>query len=259
MLSEYAVRVLVGGVAATVVLLFVASTLHHRYHFTKKMFFTVLCGIIISTTVALVVINLRLIQLADNGSISRRTGYLNIVACSQTLGIVPQNGILAQSAGDATHQIYPNGELSYLGYRTNERADGTLGGFFQALGGTIASNVIALPLTPEMQEQIVTNQDLTKFVQTNPLGEKYLELKSGDSCDTSPSMLSIFLYEYSPSTHSFVQKRVLRNPEEYMLSDNDFGQPDCVVIVFGEPSERTDITCRGYPNIADVTYAEAIE
>ena len=35
-LSQYSVRVLVGGIVAVTVVLALASGLHHRYHFTKE-------------------------------------------------------------------------------------------------------------------------------------------------------------------------------------------------------------------------------
>jgi hypothetical protein len=52
-LSQYSVRVLVGGIVAMSILLVLASGLHHRYHFTKKAFYTVLSCIVLAVTTTL--------------------------------------------------------------------------------------------------------------------------------------------------------------------------------------------------------------
>lgn len=256
MLSEFSVRVLLGGIASITLLLLFASTIHHRYRFTKKAFFTVLSGVILSVTVALLVTNLRLLQLSADGSLVRKTAKIQIIACEQQVRIVPEGGILNQSTGDASHQVFEDGTLQYIGYRTNERLDGSLGGFLQAMGGSITANSIALPLSSAMEDSISGNILLQKFVRTNPVGGKYLELRSGETCESTPSMVSVFAYEYSPTTHTYTQKRILRTPEEYQFGDNQFGEPECIVVIFGEPMERTTQSCNGYPDANNIVYAE---
>jgi hypothetical protein len=255
-LSEFSVRVLLGGIVSITFVLLLASAIHHRYHFTKRAFFTVLSGIIISATIALIAVNLRLMQLSVDGSLTSKNAYLQIIACEQEISIIPEGGVLSQSSGDASHQIYEDGRLQYIGYLTDERLEGSLGGFMQALGGSITANSISIPLSSAMEDAVSGSILLQKFVRTNPVGEKYLDLRSGEACESTPSMVSVFSYEYSPTTHSYTQKRILRSPEEYQFSENRFGEPACIVVIFGEPSERTTKNCNGYPDVTDIVYAE---
>lgn len=256
MLADYSVRVLLGGIGTVVVIMLIASSIHHRFHFTKKAFFTVVSGIILSVSASLLLINLKLLSVSDESSITSREGYLSIAACDQQIRIYPKSSLLAQSSGDAKHSVFPDGKMVFLGYRTDAILDGSLGGFFEAMGGSITTNSLALPLSAKTRESINSSSYLQKFIRTNPIGEEYLELRSGETCDTTPSMLSVFIYDYNPVTHEHIQKRIIGPPQEYLLSDNDFGKPDCVVVVFGEPSERTQFTCNGYPDINKVIFSE---
>ena len=247
-LSQYSVRVLLGGILAIFAILVIASGIHNRYHFTKKAFYTVISAIILSATAALTLINIELIAGSEDGSITRLDGKLAVFACGQEIPILPSSSLLNKSSGDSRHRIFPNGDLEFLGYRTSPETDGTLGSFFRSIGGSLSSNVIALPFNEATEKNIVNNVSLAKFVKTNPVGEKYLELRSGESCDTTPSMVNVFIYEYRPTVHNYSQQRVIITPEQFLLNSNPFSEPDCVVIVYGEPTSKTDLTCKGYPD-----------
>ncbi len=251
-LSQYSVRVLVGGIVAVTVVLALASGLHHRYHFTKKAFYSVLMCIILAVTTALAVINIKLVTSSDDGAIAHLEGRISVFACGQEVSILPSNSLLNQSSGDSRHRIYPNGNLEFLGYRTEPETDGSLGSFFNAIGGSISSNIVALPFNDATAKSIASHTALSKFVKQNPLGEKYLELRSGESCGATPSMVNVFVYGYNSGTHSFVQERILKSPEQFLLTDKPFDEPDCIVIVYGEPDTQTNLTCRGYPEASKI-------
>jgi hypothetical protein len=247
-LSQYSVRVLAGGLLALFLILALASGLHRKYHFTKKAFYTVVASIVLATTVALLMINLKLITSSEDGAINRMQGKMIIFACGQEVSVVPTSTVFSQSSGDSRHRIFPNGDIEFLGYRTSPETDGSLGSFFRAMGGSITSSVVALPYNDATAKSIVNQTALSRFVKTNPAGEKYLELRSGESCDETPSMVNIFLYEYSPSSHSYRLGRLVQTPESYIISDKQFGEPDCIVISYGQPNTTTDLTCHGYPD-----------
>lgn len=251
-LSQYSVRVLIGGIVAVAVVLMLASGLHHRYHFTKKSFYAALSCIILAVTATLTIINVNLIVESEDAAIVHLEGRLSVFACGQEVSILPSNALLNQSSGDSRHRIYPNGELEFLGYKTQPETDGSIGSFFQAIGGSVSSNIVALPYNDATARSIVNDTALSKFVKQNPLGEKYLELRSGESCGTTPSMVNIFVYRYNTSNHSYVQERIIKSPEQYVLTEKAFDEPDCVVIVYGEPDTRTDLTCRGYPDSSKI-------
>jgi len=212
----------------------------------------VLTCIILAVTTALTVININLITTSEDGAITHLEARLSVFACGQEIPILPSNSLLNQSSGDSRHRIYPNGNLEFLGYRTEPKTDGTLGAFFNAIGGSVSSNIIALPFNNATAKSIVNDTTLNRFVKQNPLGEKYLELRSGESCGTTPSMVNVFVYGYNSGTHSFVQERILKSPEQYILTNEPFDEPDCIVIVYGEPDTRTDLTCRGYPESSKI-------
>jgi len=251
-LSQYSVQVLVGGIVAMSILLVLASGLHHRYHFTKKAFYTVLSCIVLAVTTTLLIININLITASDDGAIAHLEGRLSVFACGQEVSILPSNALFNQSSGDSRHRIYPNGELEFLGYKTQPETDGSIGSFFQEIGGSVSSNIVALPYNDATAQSIVNDTALSKFVKQNPLGDKYLELRSGESCGSTPSMVNIFVYRYNSSNHSFVQERIIKSPEQYILTEKAFDEPDCIVIIYGEPDTRTDLTCRGYPESSKI-------
>lgn len=261
-LSQYSVRVLLGSILAIFGLLVFASQIHHRYHFTKKAFYGAITFVVLASTTALTVINIRLITNSDDGAITRLSGKMSVLACGTEIPILPSNTLFNQSSGDSRHRVFPNGKLEFLGYRTAPESDGTLGAFFRSIGGSISANVIALPFNESTNEEVSSSAALTRFVKTNPLGEKYLELRSGEPCDDTPSMVNVFVYEYSSTLHSFAQSRIVTTPEQYTFTDQHFSEPDCIVIVFGSPSSSTELTCRGYPDadkIEKKSPAEGVE
>lgn len=247
-LSQYSVRVLLGGIVAVLIVLVFASGIHHRYHFTKKAFYTLLSCIILATTTALLVINLKLITSSEDGAISRLDGKMSIFACGQEISVIPNSTLFSQSSGDSRHRVFPNGDIEFMGYRTAYETDGSLGAFFRAIGGSISANVVALPYNDATEQNIANNSALSKFVKTNPMGEKYLELRSGESCGETPSMTNVFIYEHNSTLHDFTQRRIVQTPEQYTLSNKPFSEPDCIVVIFGKPVDKTDLTCRGYPD-----------
>ena len=252
-LSQYSVRVYLGGIVCILCILLVASVLHHRFKFTKRAFFGVISGIVLSVTATLLLINLQLIsQSADNG-LSKKTAKMSIFVCGQELSIRPESSLFASSSGDSRHKIYPNGSLEYLGYNTEPSTDGSLGSFFKAIGGSISSNVLAIPYNQQTAETSVNQAILTKFVKTNPIGENYLELRSGEPCETTPSKVNVFVYEFNPNSKLFSKQRILEYPEQYILSDRPNDEQDCLVVTFGDPLTDTELTCKGYPDISQVS------
>lgn len=246
-LSQYSVRILLGGIVAVFGLLIFASHVHHRFHFTKKAFYSSIAFVVLACTSALMIINIQLITNSEDGAITRLSGNMSVFACGLEIPIQPNNSFLNQSSGDSRHKVFSNGKIEFLGYRTEPETDGTLGAFFRSIGGSVSANIVALPFGESISDDIANNVALAKFVKTNPLGEKYLELRSGESCNDTPSMVNVFVYEHSPTLQSFKQTRITTSPEKYLLTDKRFSEPDCIVIVFGNPSQQTDLTCRGYP------------
>ena len=117
-LSQYSVRVYLGGVVCIIAILLLASGLHHRFKFTKRAFFGVISGIVLSVTATLLLINLQLINRSADGALAKKTGKMSIFVCGQELSIRPQTSLFTSSMGDSRHKIYPNGTLEYLGYST---------------------------------------------------------------------------------------------------------------------------------------------
>lgn len=252
-LSQYSVRVYLGGVVCILFILLIASGLHHRFKFTKRAFFGVISGIVLSVTATLLLINLQLINRSAEGGLTKKTGKMSIFVCGQELSIRPDSSLFTGSTGDSRHKVYPNGTLEYLGYSTEPSTDGSLGSFFRATGGSISSNVLAIPYNDQTASTAVNQATLTKFVKTNPIGEKYLELRSGEPCETTPSKVSVFVYEFNPNSKLFSKQRILEFPEQYILSTRPTDEQDCLVIVYGDPMTDTELTCQGYPDISKVS------
>lgn len=242
-LPRYAIRIMLGGAICVIAILVLSAPLHKRYHFTKKSFFGLVSTLILSVTIALVATHIALISQSQNGTITRRIGQLSVVACGQEIEISP-NSRFSGSAGSGSYSIASDGMMQYLGYERDVAQDGTLGSFFQSAGGSISSNVVTLPYV----SATTNSAEVSQFSRVNPLGESYLELRSGESCSITPSMVSIYVHHYDVGTKKYETKHIIQHPEQYIISDVRENQRDCVIVVFNDPKDRSSSTCQGYPS-----------
>jgi hypothetical protein len=253
-LPNYAVRIMLGGIVAILAVLLFAAPLHKRFHYTKKTFFGMICTIVISVTAAMIFTHAALISQSSNGSLNRRTGQLAVFACGQEIAIRPHSAF-SSTAGTGSYSVAPSGDMEYLGYATDTKTDATLGSFFKAIGGSISSNIATIPFGPSAKALLTNVTTLDQFSKTNNDQESYLELRSGEACTSSPSMLSIYVFTYDAETKSYVQQKIIQHPELYVLNDRKYDQRDCVVIVFGDPKEGRNLTCHGRPATTNINPA----
>ena len=247
--ANYSVRILVGSVLVLFGVLFIASLVHHRYHYTKKAFFGVLGSIVVAATAGLLVVNIQLLASSENGGIERRSSYIAFNFCDQQLHILP-NQILSTAAGNGRQIIYTDGRMEYFGNVTNPSGEQALGPMIRAVGGSLSSNILTFPYPKEVEDTLSNTTTLAQFIRTNPLGERYLELQSGASCDTIPSMVSVYVYRFDEEEDKFVLKRLVQ-PETYIPSSQK--NKDCIVVYFGKPSQSTLLRCGDYPAITEIT------
>jgi len=243
---QYAVRIMLGGIICVTAVLLLAAPLHKRYHFTKKTFFGTIATIIISVTFALLATHFALISQSQNGTISKRTAQLSIVACGQEIRIAPST-FFSSGAGSGSYSLRSNGMVQYLGYEQNPSEDGTLGSFFRSAGGSISSNVVTMPSSMNDNQKLTNGAVLNQFYRTNPQGETYIEMRSGESCSVTPSMITIFVYRYDPTTKKYETLRIIQNPERYSISNASLSEHDCIIVMFDDPKKNTLATCSGYP------------
>lgn len=244
--AEYSVRILIGAILTGGIVLLTASVTHHRYHFTKKTFYTLLSGITVATTAALVIVHVMAMTSSDQSSIEKRQARFVISVCEQQFPIL-SNDFLSSASGTARQKIFEDGRFEYLGYVTDPARDVSLGSFFQAFGGSINASLITLPYPESVESRLANSAGLAQFIKTNPLGERYLEIQSGSACDIFPSMVSVFVYKYSEATNSYTKTR-LTQPESYIVSTQPVKTMDCVVVIYGHPAEDTNLRCGDYPD-----------
>lgn len=247
-LPHYAVRIMLGGIVAIIGILLFATPLHQRYRYTKKTFFGMISTIVITVTIALVATHIALISKSANGTITRRYGQMSIFACGQQVEIAPTS-VLSATSGDGSYSFSSDGTLQYLGYQTNQDTDAALGSFYQAVGGSISSNVVTIPYDARTKHQLANHQQIDQFTKTNAAGEVYLELRSGEACSVIPDMVSIYVYRYNSGSKKYEKQRIIQHPEAYMFSSRPFATRDCVVVVYGNPKDATTLTCNGYPEL----------
>lgn len=244
--AEYSVRILVGAIVVSGLIILLASTLHHRYHVTKKAFYTLISGVVVATTAAFVVIHMIAMSGSEDASIERRQSRFVISVCEQQIPIL-SNDFLSSTAGSARQKVFEDGRFEYLGYVTEPERDVTLGSFFRVFGGSINASTMTLPYSSNTEARLANSATLAQFIKTNPIGDRYLEIQSGSSCDIFPSMISVFTYRYDESTDAFVQTR-LTQPESYVISREERETMDCIVVIYGEPAETTNLRCGDYPD-----------
>jgi hypothetical protein len=223
----------------------IASFLHDRFHVTKKLFYSGLVSVIIATTLALLATHV--VQIGSSkGSISRYEARLFLVACGQQIPFVPDS-MFSRTAGSARFSIDASGRVVYQGYETDEEYDTSLTSFFNEVGGSISPNVLTLPYSMNTRGGIADSTRIEQFLRQNPGGGNYLEFRSGDACDTAPSMVSVYIYRYDPISKLYNQQRISQL-SEYRLSGSNPDHQDCVVVMFDQPSIRTTFTCGGFPS-----------
>jgi uncharacterized membrane protein len=251
-ISSYSVRILLGAIVLIALVLVFASYLHHRYHFTKKAFFTIIATISVGTMTALLVSHALLISSTQNATVERRSARMVINVCDQQVPISSDQPLLA-SVGNGRQRVTENGRLEYLGYTIDPIEDVSIGSFFTAMGAGINANMMTIPYPREVEQSLADSVTLAQFIRSNPLGEQYLELQSGNSCTVYPSMISVYVYRYDEATSMFTQQRLVQ-PETYVISDQPEDRTDCIVVTFGNPSERTDLRCGDYPALGTIKF-----
>jgi hypothetical protein len=253
--AGYAVRILVGGIVVMACLLLIASATHNRFQFTKKSHFTGIAAVSISVIVALLLVHLALLSSSSESGIERRVARLSLVACDQQ---IPLNfgSNLSDFGGDGRHKIYNGGQLEFLGYRTNDREDVSLNSFFRSVGGGISANILTLPFTKSTESDLANSLTLKQFIRTNPVGGQYLELVSGNACNVTPSMVSVFVYSYDEASKYYEVQR-LAAPDTYIISSATKKYQDCIVVIYGNPTTQTNLRCGDYP-LADQIKIKAL-
>lgn len=244
--SGYAVRILIGSILAIGLILVLATPIHNRYHYTKKTFFTLISSIVVASTIAFVLIHTYAMSGSSANAIEKKQARITMSVCGQQIPIISE-AILSSSIGTARQKIFEDGHMEYLGYVTDPARDTSLGSFFQAFGGSINSSVMILPYSPALESKLTDSATLAQFIRTNPIGERYLELQSGSSCTIYPSMISVFVYQYSSESNEYARIR-LTQPESYIMSDQPSETSDCIVVIFGDPAQETNLRCGDYPN-----------
>lgn len=243
--ADYSVRVLIGCFIALFVIIMVASLIHHRFHFTKKAFFTLIAAISVSTAVALFISHLALLASTENFGLERRTARIRFDVCGQQVPVY-SNQALVKSLGNGRQIVMEEGRLIYLGYTVDPVQDASLGAFFRAMGAGINSSTMTLPYSTSAKNDVSDAASLAQFERTNPLGEPYLELKNGEACNLSPSMINVFVYRYSEADQMYYQERVSL-PDQLVLSAQPENREDCIVVIYGDPLQTTNLTCGDYP------------
>ena len=240
--STVMTRAVFGGALMIVAIVVGASQLHHRFHVTKKLFFTMLCTVIVAVTAVLVALTASILSASPSGVLERRTAQLSVSVCGQQLEF-ESNNVLSRRVGGPRLYEY-QGEIVAQSVMVDERDDASLGGFVKSAGGSIAAGSLTLPTGAVKQTPA-----LKEFTHVSPNSLSYLELSGQGECAASRAVLNVYAYRYLPAKKTFVQYRVLR-PETYVFFSNSKGaneKGDCVVIEYAASAGITSKTCSGYP------------
>lgn len=237
-------RTLLGGIAALLVVFLIAVPLHSRFHFTKKHFYSSIVLIVTGVSFLLALPFIQGWQQAGSGQ-KHIEAYLDIYVCDQKLPIGAASP-LYNATGDTKHKVFSDGRAVFSGFVDDER-DKTLGSFFRAMGGSLSNATLAIPYS-SLEDLSSTNERIIEtFTKSNPLGEEYLELRSGDACSTAiPSKLEVYVYRYDTSLGRYTVMHIQDSTTNYIISDTP-DKPDCIIITFDEPSQTTTLTCSSHP------------
>lgn len=243
--ANYSLRVFYGGIVALFLSILLASLLHKRFHFTKKSFFTSISVIVFFSTASLLLAHIGILTGQDT-KYAERYGRVAVVVCGQNIKF-GQSSAFESSAGSTTNMIFADGRVVFRGYTDHVASNASVGEFFKSIGGSISSNIASIPYPASVSRLVPAGSIPESFTHTNPLGEKYLELKNGTQCDITQSKITTVVYSQSGNTGKFDKQIIQQKPEAYQMSKSPVGHEDCVVVVFGERGENPAYTCSGYP------------
>ncbi len=251
-----ALEVLIIGAALT--LLATIYLLHHKHSFRPGMFygFAGLSGaIFFSLVISTVAIHIQ----SDSFGKHQRQASIEFWVCGTEVSPRYQQPGIFHTAGSRDFYIDASKQVHRSGFVVNEDTDATLGYLFTALGGSVQSDHLTLPLDPIDEKWLMPahRQDgdpqgnmsvdfLQQFVRTTNQDSALLELSSGQRChDGASGQVQIFVYQLHEDGTSYSQTK-LEKPDDHIIPADSSQPSQCIIVEFSAEKERTNKLCESF-------------
>lgn len=187
----------------------------------KGVLFGIITFTIVATTLALIVLTVRLNTTSwSKGPIHWHADF-EVWACDKELDLIDPKGFSNKVGTQSLHE-HNDKRIHFEGVVVDP-AEVMLSNFFNVIGGNLADAALVFP----------TNNELATF-------------SNGDRCpDGKTGEVQVFVYRTNPDK-TFAQEKLLL-PETYIMSQVSQVPPaDCIIIEFNPNKEKTDHICRSY-------------
>ncbi|MBI2040082.1 hypothetical protein HYT18_03340 [Candidatus Microgenomates bacterium] len=186
----------------------------------KYLLFGVVVVVAVLTTVYLAGSTIYLNQQSQTGGPVHYHADFEIYNCGQKVEIKDPEGFSNKVGTEVVHEHNDN-RIHIEGVILDEH-DASLGHFVEQIGGELHEDHMAIPAEGGL-----------------------LEMENGQMCGNQEGNLQVFVYHTKGD--SFSQRKLIDNPQDYIISP--FGQippGDCIIIEFGPEKEKTDKLCTFY-------------
>lgn len=211
----------------------------------RPMLFSILILVVLAVTWFTTGTAIYTDALSYTGGPIRWQAAYQVWACGNQLELRDPRGLLSGTVGRSDIYERNDGRIHISGIPSSP-AEASLGAFMNAVGGTINSTTLSLPLNDSelyADGQVPQNSDqIQPFLHTTASGN-VATFTSGQQCGSKVSEVQTFVYKYSNDTKTYSQAKI-SDPASYTISgERNVPKGDCVIMEFSPHHNRTDKIC----------------
>lgn len=255
-IASLSLRVILASSILLIILIAIASLFANKKHkYLKKPLFFMIVIIVMIGTGTLFGSTIYLNVKSDSGGPVHWHADIEFWACDVQLELRNPSGFLSNKIGTSTLHEHNDQRIHLEGVVVDDSVDATIGKFMRVIGGGISNNSLSVPLADNVLEDFIDGDavdlggvsNIEKYIRTDNLGKKTLDVKDGNSCPSGVSgEVQMFVYQYNKNDKTYTQNKI-KNPENYTIRDESIVPPgDCIIVEFGKNKERTDKLCEQY-------------
>lgn len=251
--SSKSLQIIGFAACLVLILLVISSLINKKTEYYKKLIFGLTALIVALSTGALATLNLYLYSKSEVKGIVNWQAGIEFWVCDTEIELKTPNKLFDKHIGNSS--IYENDDkkIHITGIVQNKSTDATLGAFMRAIGGSISSTALSLPVDSRIIENkndgdttdLGGASNVMKYISENTAGNKTINVKNGMACgNNTKSELQVFVYNAGKDLYS---QEKLTNPSEHVIKPSkDIPPGECLIVEFGRPKERTDKLCKEY-------------
>lgn len=255
-ISALSLRVVAVATVLLIILVLMAGLFANKKHKNiKTPLFTLIVGIIVSTSLTLFGATIYLNTKSDSGGPVHWHADIEVWACGTQLELRNPSNFLSNKIGTSTLHEHNDQRIHLEGVVVDQESDATIGKFMRVIGGSISNNFMRVPIADNILEDFVDGDvvdlggasNIDKFIASDAASKKQLEVSDNAICGNGvKGDVQVFVYRFNKQDDTYTQIK-LENPENYTIRDESIVPPgDCVIIEFDRTKDKTDKLCEQY-------------